>query len=385
MKTAALTLLALACCALPAQEATTLKIGTWNLEFLGADPKYRRDTPPRDDADYQKIGAYVRQLGVAALGVQEICGSAALEKVAAAAGPTWRAVLGTSGQWTDGKTQQGVGFLYDTATMTLVHCEELLDFPSELDGVNVFHRKPVTACFRHNGTGADFRAVVVHLKAGRKDRDLQKRRAEAGRLRQWIGELQTAKGEDQDIVILGDFNSTYGDDPEQLLEQGGAMRYLEHRDASPTILWFDTPIDQMAVAKGFTELADASLVAHSVSGEQARAAFRKTYSDHFAVTTELVLMGDDDPDASFRRGPQAQWLPVTRRPTTPAPKAPAGWPLPVGAKVSVHVIDVTQMKSVHVGALAAPMPKERGWVVIEVNGKVHAFSMENVIMVQQLD
>ena len=94
-----MTLLALACCALPAQEATTLKIGTWNLEFLGADPKYRRDTPPRDDADYQKIGAYVRQLGVAALGVQEICGSAALEKVAAAAGPTWRAVLGY--QFTD--------------------------------------------------------------------------------------------------------------------------------------------------------------------------------------------------------------------------------------------------------------------------------------------
>ena len=140
MKTAAWTLFALACTALPAQEATTLKIGTWNLEFLGADPKYRRDTPPRDAADYQKIGAYVKQLGVAALGVQEICGSEALEKVAVAAGPTWRAVLGTSGQWTDGKTQQGVGFLYDTAMLTLLHCEELLDFPSELDGVNVFHR-----------------------------------------------------------------------------------------------------------------------------------------------------------------------------------------------------------------------------------------------------
>ena len=66
MKIAALTLLALACYALPAQEATTLKIGTWNLEFLGADPKYRRDTPPRSDEDYQAIGAYVRELGVAA-------------------------------------------------------------------------------------------------------------------------------------------------------------------------------------------------------------------------------------------------------------------------------------------------------------------------------
>ena len=116
--------------ALPAQQTVPVQVGTWNIEFLGADPKYRRDTPPRDDEDYAKIGQFIRALGVAALGVQEICGEEPLNKVAAAAGPSWRAVLGTSGQWTDGKTQQGVGFLYDTAQLELLHCEELLDFPA---------------------------------------------------------------------------------------------------------------------------------------------------------------------------------------------------------------------------------------------------------------
>ncbi len=371
----AVLLLSLACAALPAQQVTELQIGTWNLEFLGADPKYRRDTPPRSDEDYQQIGAYVKELGVAALAVQEICGSAPLEKVAAAAGPTWRAVLGTSGQWTDGKTQQGVGFLYDEARLELLHCEELLDFPAELDGVNVFHRKPVTACFRHRATGADFRAVVVHLKAGRKDRDLQKRRAEAGKLREWIGALQRRRGEDPDIVLLGDFNSTYGDDPERLLEQGGALQYLEHEEARPTILWFDDPIDQMAVGRGFDELRGSALTSHAVRGEQERLRFRKTYSDHFPCTATLRLRGDDDEAATFSKGPRSQWLPVTTRGESQA-KA-ARWPLPVGAEVVVTLRGGEQPLR-YEGVLSKPLPEERGWVVLDVQGRSFAFPMVSV-------
>lgn len=374
-------LLALASAALPAQQVTEVLIGTWNLEFLGADPKYRRDTPPRSDEDYQAIGAYVRELGVAALGVQEICGEAPLRKVAAAAGPTWRAVLGTSGQWTDGKTQQGVGYLYDDAQLELLHCEELLDFPSELDGVNVFHRKPVTACFRHRATGADFRAVVVHLKAGRKARDLQKRRAEAGKLREWIGALQRRRGEDGDIVVLGDFNSTYGDDPEQLLEAGGAMKYLEHEEARPTILWFDDPIDQMAVARGFDELRRSALTSHAVDGEQARLRFRKTYSDHFPCTATLRLRGDDDPAATFAKGPSSQWLPVSTRGA--APPETSRWPLPVGAEVVV-MLRGEQPPLRFEGTLREPLPAAGGWVVIAQQGRTAAFPMVNVQSVLEL-
>jgi hypothetical protein len=137
------------CFALPAQIASDIRIGSWNIEFLGADPKYRRDTPPRSANDLIAIGKKVKDLGVVVLGVQEICGEEPLKAVAAAAGPTWRAVLGTTGQWSDNKTQQGVGFVYDSSVVDLVYAEELLEFPSELDGVSVFHRKPVTACFRH--------------------------------------------------------------------------------------------------------------------------------------------------------------------------------------------------------------------------------------------
>jgi len=377
-----LTLLACLFAALPAQEAVPLRIGTWNLEFLGADPKYRRDTPPRTDDDYRRLGNFIRMLEVSVLGVQEICGQEALDKVAKAVGPTWRGVLGTTGQWSDGKTQQGVGFLYNSTQLQLVHCEELLDFPSERDGVNVFHRKPVTACLRHFGSGADFRIVVVHLKAGRKDRDKQKRRAEAKTLREWVGRLQQDPNEDQDIVILGDFNCTYGDEPERILEEGGAMQYLEQQKPSPTIMWFDEPIDQFAVARGFAEVQRDSLIALTVD-EPKRPGFRKSFSDHFPCMATLQLQGDDDPKATFMQGPQSQVLPLSRRPKTPAaPAKPAGasWPPAIGTQVRVDI-----EARYYVGKLLKRIPVERGWVVIEWEGKARGFPMENVHSVRVIE
>ncbi|MBL8751071.1 MAG: hypothetical protein JNK78_18070, partial [Planctomycetes bacterium] len=167
---------------LPAQapaDAHTIRIGTWNLEFLGAEGNYRNNLPPRDDQDFAKIGQKVKSLGVAVLAVQEVCGPDPLRKVTAGAGPSWRFVLGTSGAWDDGKTSQQVGFLYDTAVVDLLFAEELLQLPREKDGVPIFHRVPVTAAFKVKATGFDFRATVVHLKAGQKKDDEQKRRLEA--------------------------------------------------------------------------------------------------------------------------------------------------------------------------------------------------------------
>ena len=365
--------------ALPAQQPAEVKVGTWNLEFYGADPKFRRDTPPRDDADRDKIAARIRDLGVLVLAVQEICGAEPLDDLARRVGPAWRAVLGTTGKWTDGRTQQAVGFLYDSDALVLVHAEELLDFPSELDGLNVFHRKPVTACFRHRGSGMDFRLVTVHLKAGRKARDLAKRRAEADTLHAWIRKLQADDREDQDIVILGDFNSTYGAEPAELLARGGAMALLEQSSPTPTILWFDDPIDQFAVGRGFDEVVRSSLVAHAVTGEAERLAFRKSCSDHFPCTMVLRGARDDDPAATFAKGPAAQVLPVSRRgavgETRPRRVGAAAdvWPIPVGQQVTVVTSD-----SRLTGPLVAPLPTERGWVVLQVEGQQVAVPMSQV-------
>tara|TARA_R110002072_G_scaffold100429_3_gene221120 strand:- start:2070 stop:3215 length:1146 start_codon:yes stop_codon:yes gene_type:complete len=362
------------CYFLPAQEVADIRLGSWNLEFLGADPKYRRDTPPRSDSDLVAIGMKIRALGVAMMGVQEICGEEPLKAVAEAAGPSWRAVLGTTGKWSDGKTQQGVGFLYDSSVLDLLYAEELLEFPSDFDGVSVFHRKPVTACFRHRQTRCDFRVVIVHLKAGRKARDLQKRKAEATHLRAWVGDLLKNPNEDRDIVIFGDFNSTYGEDPEMVLESGDIMRYLDQQQPAPTIMHFDTPIDQFCVSNGFREVQRNSLLSHHVPDAEERLRFRKTYSDHFPVTLRMTPLADDDPESTFKQGPSEQVLPTTRRPPskTISTRTPT-WPPRPGTIVQVRTRDaVATGKFIRLGS-------DDGWVVIDSKTGIMAFPREQVV------
>ena len=370
------------CCLLPAQQAEDILIGTWNIEFLGADPKYRRDTPPRSDEDLQAIGMAVRALGVSVIGVQEICGEGPLEVVAAAAGPSWRSVLGTTGQWSDGKTQQGVGFLYDSSVLECLYSEELLEFPRELEGVAVFHRKPVTGVFRHLATGCDFRIVVVHLKAGQKSKDKAKRKAEATHLKAWVDELLSDPMEDRDIVIFGDFNCSYGDEPEKVFEAGGVMHYLDQQTPQPTIMHFDTPIDQFCVTTDFREVQRNSLMSHcNFRDDAARLAFRKTYSDHFPVTMRMTPLADDDPESRFRKGAASQVLPVSGRPakissastaSESGKQEAASWRPAIG-----EAIDVSANGILFRGVLVQ-FPVDKGWLVLTTQSGQTAIPMTSI-------
>jgi hypothetical protein len=51
----------------------------------------------------------------------------------------------------------------------------------------------------------------------------------------------------------------------------------------------------------------------------------------------------------------------------------ARWPLPVGAKVVV-----TLRGGSYEGVLSKPLPEERGWVVLDVQGRSFAFPMVSV-------
>lgn len=361
-----------------------LRIGTWNLEFLGAAGNFRNNLPPRDPEDYAAIGKQVRDLGVAVLAVQEICGAAPLQQVAAGAGPQWRSMLGTSGGWDDGKTSQQIGFLYDEAAVELLGAAELLHLPREQDGTPIFHRVPVTAAFRHRSSGVDFRIVTVHLKAGKKDLDETKRRLEATELQKWLSSLAQGQ-EDQDIVLLGDFNSTYGTAPQTVLEQGGAYQYLAGAERVPTIMHFPEPIDQVVVNAQCRELERSSYRVHSDLGGLSKDAWRKIYSDHFPVTVTItVAHGDDDPDSQFSFAKE-QLLPVTLRPTAATPAATA-WPPPVGSRILVHYgLEGAQTIEQDLGTLLEPLPAQvPGWVVLQSHrGKV-AIPLQRVLRIQQM-
>jgi endonuclease/exonuclease/phosphatase family metal-dependent hydrolase len=353
----------LAAATLAAQQPVDFKVGTWNLEFLGADGNFRNNLPKRDDADYAALGKKVRELGVAVLAVQEVNDEATLRKVAAGAGASWDCVLGTSGEWDDKKTAQRVGFLWDKAAVQLLHCEELLQLPREFEGKPIFHRVPVTAAFRHVATKADFRLVTVHLKAGRKPDDEQKRRGESTLLAKWLDDLQATAGEDQDVILLGDFNCTYGTQPEQAFEASGVRRWLEHKAPAPTIMHFPEPIDQVVVAEGCAEVVRDSLAVDGDFDGMDKDAWRKVHSDHFPVTVTLRALGDDD-EATFAVGPVGQALPTSRR--VAATAKPADWPYVTGVRVLVQVTT----NRTYEGKLTHDVPADgQGWIHIQLDGE----------------
>ncbi len=366
MKSYSLSFLLLAAL-LPAQAESTFRVGTWNLEFLGAPGNFRNNLPPRTKADHAAIGKKLGELGVAVVAVQEVNDEASLREVAAGAGADWNVLLGTSGGWDDGKTAQRIGFVYDTAQVALLHAEELLALPRTFEGQPIFHRVPVTACFKHKASGCDFRLVTVHLKAGQKAQDEQKRRGEAGALAAWLDAVQQAPGEDPDVILLGDFNSTYGTDPQRLFEQSRLRRYLPQPAPAPTIQHFPEPIDQVVVGVGCAEVRLESYAVDSDHDGMAKEAWRQVYSDHYPVTVALVARGDDDPDATFARGPASQVLPVRLRPAS-------AWPFVAGASVQV-----VTAKGPYVGKLLFGVPETgQGFVTLVTESGTVAIACEQV-------
>jgi len=370
---------------LAAQASNELRIGTWNLEFFGGPPAMRsvfldggkrRELPARDEQDLQKIGAFIRELGVSVLAVQEIGNEATLRALCQQIGPSWSLVLGTTGGWTDGKALQAIGFLYDDARVELLWAEEMLDFPREKDNLPIFHRVPVTACFKDRASGLDFRAVCVHLKAGKETNDQKKRSLEAAGLRDWLITLQASKDEDQDIVVLGDFNSGYGTDAQKSLESSGAARYLPQRSAEPTIMHFDEPIDQIAPSPRFLEALPETFDAHGEAAQADKETWRKTYSDHFPVTVTLKSERDDDPDATFSRGKPEHRLPANERAAKnqPAPsKAKSDESFTAGTAVIVELAYAGENGKPHTveGTLVAGLGD---WIKLrDLQGAVRAF------------
>ncbi len=353
--------------ALPAQQPRpegAVRIGTWNIENLG----FRN--PLRNDADHAAIGALIAELQVDLLAVQEIGSEAALERVARAIGPDWRFVLGTTGGFRESDQAIRVGFLWNDARLELLAAGELLHLPREVDGVPIFHRIPVTACFRSRDGGIDFRAVTVHIKASRGELNERKRSLEAGLLRDWLQELQENAGEDRDIVVLGDFNHTYDAPAFRVFTQGGAVRYLRPGRLGFTIVHFDDPIDMIAVAPGLEEARERTLTVHNARAAKDKDAWRRVYSDHVPVTVELDAERDRDPDATFG-GPEHPLQPFALG--TTASHAAIG----PGDRVAV----VLRQSGSVTGILLAPLGD---WVQLRTDdGGIEAFPRDNVARVRK--
>ncbi|MEE2885934.1 MAG: endonuclease/exonuclease/phosphatase family protein [Planctomycetota bacterium] len=303
--------------------AAKIRIGTWNIEHLGSRSKFqnRAGAPPdRTPAEVAQVASFIEQMAVDVLAVQEIANPAALQRLLKHLAGSYRFALGTTGVYDD--TRISVGFLWNSTRVKLLHCGEMTEFPRKVGDLSVFHRKPVNATFRtvhaDGSPGFDFRAITVHLKASQGSKNERKRSTETKILADYLRELASDSEEDQDVVVLGDFNHTYGAPACEVFTAEDLVQYAYpggDRKLVPTIVWFDEPIDHIALTKGIRdEVVAGSLRVHnqlvdwSLQGAAltaSKAAWRTVYSDHFPVTLDLQSGRDLDPNAQFASAGQA--------------------------------------------------------------------------------
>lgn len=275
-----------------------LRLGSWNLEYLGS-----RNDPPRTDEDMQAIADYIRDLGVQVLAVCEINGEKPLKDLVKRIGPDWKFVLGTSGRLGQ-EGQVAPGILWDDSRVEMLGAGELSELATRVSSGLVFHRQPVVGAFRDRAGGPDFRVVSVHFKAGRTPEDFERREAEARALSGYLQKLVADSGEDNDIVVMGDFNHDPSAAESGAWKEKAFAKFLTGRGRS--IIHFDRQIDHAVPLGTFEEVKEASFTIHNKEGLRDPKKWRNTYSDHFAVTVDLEAVPDDDPAA--RLGPVGQRL-----------------------------------------------------------------------------
>lgn len=266
-----------------------LRIGAWNLEFFG-----NREDPPRTEENVQAIADYIKGLDVQALAVCEINGEKPLKDLCQRLGPEWKFVVGTSGQLGE-KGQIAPGFLWNDSRLEMTGAGEL----RELKDGQLFHRVPVMAGFKCRAGGPDFRMVSVHLKAGRAAEDFERREGELSALRGYLQELVSKPDEDNDIVVVGDFNHDNSAAEANIMSDGAFATFLTRSNAGRSIIHFNRQIDHVVPLGTFEEIETRSFKIHNKDGMRDTESWRLVYSDHFPVTAELAAVPDDDPQAKL--------------------------------------------------------------------------------------
>ena len=272
----------------------SLRIGAWNLEHFGS-----RNDPPRTDEDVQAIADYIRGLDVQVLAVSEINGDRPLKELVRRIGPGWQFTLGTTGQLGQ-EGQVAVGVLWDDTRVEMLGAGELSQLSGQSAAGLIFHRAPVVAAFRDRAGGPDFRIVSVHFKAGRTPEDFDRRMAEGKSLQGYLEEVLSDGKEDDDILVLGDFNHDPSAGEADTWTDSGFAKFLIGRGRS--IIHFDRQIDQAVPLGSFEEVREASFTIHNREGLRDPEQWRQTYSDHFPVTLELEAVPDDDTARCGRLG-----------------------------------------------------------------------------------
>ena len=298
--------------------SATLRVATWNLRWfpVGAAPDQPGGSAEPTDLDWLICALHWMQVDI--LAIQESLATpeatqaweTLTNQLSKETGDTWRWHRQPCGRPND----HHLGLLWNDSRVALSKFDSLWQFNSKATSA----RNPCTSGLRpgqyafvqsRQENGADFHLIAVHLKSGPTVFAVEQRQKAFNRIDKAVAPLLK---QDQDVVILGDFNTMGAGDRQSQLSE---LKYLRRFVAKEKPGFSDLPVhpqcsqyfrgrggqlDHVLVAKDMKEIAVESV---QVTGYCALAgcqrirgdyplAYRRL-SDHCPVVLEIAN-GDDD-------------------------------------------------------------------------------------------
>jgi hypothetical protein len=286
----------------------TVRIGAWNIEWLGRpDKRYGKGRGQLQEAE--DLADYIAAGRVDILALAEICPTNLAEPERydpATDGPLNNEVLTealqivsrkTRGRWeyrlfpssgTTRATSQLTGIAWNTTRVTaLGESRPVIEYE---DGDPwVWYRPPWATMFSTGEGMTDLVVIPIHMKASKESSP--RRAAEAAELVLALAEVSL----DPDTLIIGDANCHAGDEQAIKTYRGAGFIDLNNRDQSTHV--GGVPLDRVFVPDDQPEFGPRFQVFSGPYTSRRRLRpdeFAARYSDHYMVITIVKAGADDD-------------------------------------------------------------------------------------------
>ncbi|HEX2062613.1 MAG TPA: endonuclease/exonuclease/phosphatase family protein [Thermoanaerobaculia bacterium] len=291
--------------ALTAAGQEVVRIGAWNIEWLGAAHKRGAGNAgiPQNASD---LATYIIASRVDVLGLEEITRNgpddtnrtmtAALKLVRQKTGNTWEHVLFDK---PNGDRDQRIGVAWNTARARLVGDPVKIDVPNDTQGVSeLWERHPHAVKFSFGEGKTDVVLVVLHMKSNRSSvpPPVRRRELEAGTLVAALPQVRSAM-DDEDVVLIGDANVLSADEIAARIFTDADFIDLNADDEGTHVSTDTPPFDRIFVPQD-DEFEDSIQRVFDSAFRQPRQMslkqFRRRFSDHFMIMTKVKVLEDDD-------------------------------------------------------------------------------------------
>lgn len=287
----------------------TARVASWNIRWF-PDGTFRNEVSQDQATDVEWLACTIARMNVDVIAVQEFKGheraqeasSRLLRLLDAHTGGSWKLALEECMH----DNQPRVGYLFDESRAQLSELEIIDAINPSGKGCEGGLDPGLAATFTFPG-GLDVRLLNVHLKSGIEESDVEDRRVSYGAIAQTIADSRS-RWRDDDILVLGDFNTNGGpgltaEEEIRRLDQVLAPtgHGLLELDAPCTEYWGSEPwtLDHVAAPKAMLELAArrVEVLGFCAKGCGAGTDLLPAYlrlSDHCPLVVELDDLDADD-------------------------------------------------------------------------------------------